>query len=144
MKQIIFERSIPVTESGCWLWMRSLSAGYGDFRYRGQHLRAHRASYEAFVGAIPPGMCVCHRCDVRSCVNPAHLFLGTKADNNEDARKKGRHPRPKHRPSGLIYKRPLAHLDREVRSLRDSGKSISEIARSLGIQRRTVRRALCQ
>ena len=50
----------------------------------------HRAAYEAFVGTIPDGMCVLHRCDIRACINPDHLWLGTKGDNNTDRKLKGR------------------------------------------------------
>lgn len=78
-----------IPEAGCWLWMGSIGwNGYGQFG-RG-HIGAHRVSWELHVGPIPPGMFVCHRCDVPSCVNPAHLFLGSSADNSRDMVLKGR------------------------------------------------------
>ena len=77
--------------SGCWLWNRDLTQnGYGDLRLRGKHIRAHRAAYSVYVGPIPDGLLVCHRCDVKPCCNPAHLFVGTSVDNMIDCIRKGR------------------------------------------------------
>jgi hypothetical protein len=88
--------------SGCWLWMGTLNhKGYGEFYFSPEHgiVMAHRASWAIHNGPVPEGMCVLHRCDVRSCVNPTHLFLGTVADNNRDMMAKGRHVA--HRPKGV-------------------------------------------
>ena len=87
------------TGSGCWLWGGKVdSHGYGEIslgtRGKGQerHL-AHRVALEVALGRpILPGMLACHKCDVRLCVNPKHLFEGTKGDNNRDALAKGRRP----------------------------------------------------
>lgn len=71
---------------GCWLWTgkKSTYGGYGILRSEGRQVRAHRVAYELFVGPIPDHLEVRHTCDVRLCVNPQHLLLGTHRENMED------------------------------------------------------------
>lgn len=78
--------SVKIPESGCWIWMKSLNhQGYGKTCLgKGTNLSAHRASYEEKYGKIPNGMMALHTCDVPSCVNPDHIFLGTQQDNMTD------------------------------------------------------------
>ena len=88
-----FEAScMPVTETGCWLWLgtNKNQMGHGGFSLYGNNWFAHRASWFLNAGVIPDGECVLHRCDVPSCVNPGHLFLGTKRDNLLDMWAKNR------------------------------------------------------
>jgi hypothetical protein len=90
-----FWEKVNKTE-GCWNWIASKrNKGYGAFVYPSScgdivQGRAHRFSWEIHNGEIPAGMCVLHKCDNPACVNPDHLWLGTKADNNHDMIKKGR------------------------------------------------------
>ena len=86
---IAFVAAEPNT--GCWLWTGPyFPNGYGCCaKVYGSRL-AHRASYLLHVGTIPPGAFVCHRCDVKGCVNPEHLFLATHDENMADMRAKGR------------------------------------------------------
>ena len=94
MRDYIEARIERIPEGGCWIWMGYVdSLGYARFQIPKTQIMtsAHRASYEAFVGSIPKGLCVLHKCDNPSCVNPTHLFIGTQLDNMRDKCSKGRH-----------------------------------------------------
>lgn len=79
------------TSGECWMWTGGRSRkGYGELSIGRRNLQTHRFAWELMHGAIPPGKQVLHDCDTPACVNPAHLRLGTNADNMADRNAKGR------------------------------------------------------
>ena len=87
----ITDWAMPEPMSGCYLWLRAIdSGGYGSLRRNGQATRTHRIAWEEAHGQIRNGFHVLHHCDVRSCVNVHHLFLGKDLENQRDCSKKNR------------------------------------------------------
>ena len=115
----------------CWLWTGPISeSGYGGFGAHGRNFQAHRFSWFLAFGKIPKGMYVCHRCDVRNCVRPDHLFLGTHLDNMRDKAEKF----AERKRQGLIPHRskPETAAQRAARNAVNwlTRKEISETARA--------------
>lgn len=115
----------------CWEWPGTKNhRGYGVIHVFGATRRvfAHRVAWEIECGRpIPPGLSVCHRCDNPACVNPAHLFLGTQAENMADMRRKGRHVLP-----------PRKLTIDHVRAIRASTEPYAVVAERFGISENHV------
>lgn len=122
----------------CWEWSGwRLPSGYGTLRLRnrgprGRTVMAHRLAYETWVGPIPQGQQVCHRCDNPPCIRPDHLWLGTQHDNLMDMVAKGRDAKvkPRRRFHGIKITEEQA---REAIDRYQAGERATEIAAALGV-----------
>lgn len=129
---LMLTRIVLNPETGCWLWERARTPfGHGIIRLFGKNIVASRLSYEAFIGQIPKGMYVLHKCDIPACVRPEHLFLGTKADNSADMVSKGRAHRGEDRPESVL----TSDL---VRQIFIASGSQASIAQNFGVCQTTV------
>jgi hypothetical protein len=133
----------PVPECGCWLWDRAtFGRGYGSFfvtktRPKPWNDKAHRASWIIHNGPIPEGMHVLHKCDVPSCVNPDHLFLGTNADNIADRLRKSR-PKTGQRGEENHKAKLKANDIAQIRKLYKAGESARSMALDFGVAISTI------
>ena len=121
----------------CWLWTGSKVRGYGRFGFRSKDQLAHRVSWILTHGEIPDGLLVLHRCDVKACIRPSHLFLGTQQDNMDDMVFKQRQNAPRGERSGQAKL-----TEKDVQSIREyheakvfTQKVLGEI---FGISRRQI------
>lgn len=118
--------SVQDEASGCRNWIGPTDKhGYGKITVNNKPERAHRVAYATFVEPTR-GLHVLHRCDNRRCINPAHLFLGTNADNTADRNAKGRQARGE----GHARARLTAA---DVRAIRGSGRRIADLAAEYGV-----------
>ena len=141
-QQKLFESKIsPEPISGCWLWTAG-GNNYPQFAINRRLQGAHRVSYKLYKGKIPDGLLVCHSCDVPFCVNPAHLFLGTGIDNQQDSIKKGRTAYLK----GTHPKIKIKDVEKQdICTLGWLGWPQTKIAKALGLANRTsIKKILVQ
>lgn len=121
------------TGHGCLEYQGCVQAnGYARATVRRKTDHAHRHAYRLASGAdIPRGMDVCHKCDNRRCINPDHLFLGTRKENMQDAVSKGRQAKG----FGLPHTKISAFVEAEIVAMAKAGIPYKEVAAAFGICR---------
>ncbi len=133
-----FWAKVHRTPDSCWLWLgakgRNAGRTRGTFAINRKTLQAPRVAWELENGAIPKGLCVCHRCDNPLCVRPDHLFLGTQRDNMYDMIDKGRKAKPK----AKLQESDIPH----ILAAADVGKTKAEIGRAFGVAGSTIGQVL--
>lgn len=139
VEERFWEKVDKTGPNGCWLWTSATVLGYGVFWLDGRNMKAHRLAFELLVGTIPEGegyhgTCVCHHCDNPLCVNPAHLFLGSVADNAADCSRKFRK-----NPGEQNHKAKLTDANVVVARLEHQlGASVRGLARKYGVDKSTM------
>ena len=124
-----------ITETGCRIWQRTKNnIGYGQMRHDGKMCRVHRLAFELWVEPLGDGMCVCHTCDVRACLEPTHLFQDTQQGNTDDMVEKGRQAKGEAVGGAIFCEYDIL----EMRALYDAGFGLSELGRMYDVYPATI------
>jgi hypothetical protein len=127
----------PIT--GCWLWLGATDGrGYGQIRFGGSTKRLIRVVYEMVNDIIDPTKDVCHRCDIRRCINPFHLFQGTRLENMQDAVRKDRIQKGEDRPLSKL----TVITVKQAYTLRQQGWTYDALATKFNVGNPTIWKAL--
>lgn len=136
--------TMPITESGCLIWIGRLTAnGYGFTELPGtaKVISSHRLAWKLFRGEIPSGLHVLHKCDIKCCVNPNHLFLGTQLDNMRDMINKGRFNvgnrlKGENNQNSRLSNEQVLEIKLELKTGR---RNMSKLSRRFGVSHTTIR-----
>lgn len=137
-----FWAKVKMLPSGCWEWQAGKkNSGYGGFQIKRNYYAAHRIAYAIYYQKDAGELCVCHVCDNPPCVNPLHLFLGTKLDNTRDRIRKGRsNVRPEKVGRGETHSQVKITED-QVRSIRQragNGANYPTLAKDFDLSKSAI------
>jgi hypothetical protein len=137
-----FMAKVDKQADGCWIWTAcGHKTGYGRFGLTSTNVEySHRAAWRLMRGPIPARTLVCHTCDVRLCVNPDHLFLGSHHDNMRDASNKGRVVIPRASYCSDQTHQPAKLTNAQALAIRQSQDSLRVLARRYGVSKSAVHR----
>jgi hypothetical protein len=122
-------------ENECWLWTAYKIGGYGQFALNKKSKLAHRVAYTLWIGEIPDGLIVRHKCNNPPCVNPNHLEIGTHQDNMNDMVRAGRQAFQKGEKNGRVK------LTRDqVETIRSRVGLLRELAQEFGVSQQQISR----
>ena len=138
IKERFDAKYLPEPNTGCWLWDGAYVRGYGQIWVNGRTVLAHRWSYEHYVGEIPEGLYVLHKCDVSCCVNPDHLEVGTPMENVRQMHERGQPAMGERQGSAVLTEQKVI----EMRRLYRDGKTQGEIADMFGVNKKTAHQAI--
>lgn len=129
--------NVLIDDNGCWLWQKRLNHdGYGIMSILSRHKPVHRIVYQEWIGDIPEGMEICHRCDVRNCCNPKHLFAATHLENMQDMVNKGRGASVsgENNPRAILTEKQVRLIFKRL----IEGEHVGDIAEYFGVPNRIV------
>ena len=134
----LLERAEPEPNTGCWLWIGPVAGGtgYGVAKHDGRAIGAHRLAFVLAHGPVSAGNDVCHSCDVRVCINPRHLFQGTRRENLADMRAKGRSNNVRGAKHGKARFSEAQVLD--IRAAVAAGTTMAALAREYGVTKQSI------
>lgn len=123
----------------CWLWNGALQRdGYAHFTAERKTISSHRYAYELIVGPVPDGLDLLHSCDVRHCVNPAHLRPGTHHENMLEAKAKGRHVHGARNRHAKLSDEQVVEIRAEYYGRRGGSSNAKELAAKYGVGKATI------
>ncbi len=134
--------NIKIDENDCWIWQKTKDiSGYGEVMDYDTHKckKVHRFTYELFIGTIPEGKFVLHKCDIRACCNPDHLWIGNQSDNIKDATQKNRMKNQfQSHERHWNHKLTLEEV-KEIKEMKKMGIASKDIANNFGVHVETIR-----